>query len=931
MKDSQFIVPPENMVANNNVQPSSVAPAVSSSQPVVQSSPQPSPQPNGPDSNSGISGAVKWLSTHKALTASIGGACVIIVLVATVLITRQPVSMFGFQLNPLVPHAQVPICDPMDIDCPPIGGGGGGEPAPTVDVPSVGLIIGDSNDSTPNLPSGCDAEVNGPAGSVSVSGAADCLKVKINNPKATYSKDFRICFGLDGTGEQCTPWASTGGGSTTQIRSGGSFNSAQVRVENRDLPAGATISNVEVGVQVFYQKDNDACGASSGLNWAKAIEGQNTSNPWSYGDQQDDDPGCALMSLRATSVDQPPVSTITIEGSLPDGIVGQQTYQVLDIGGTAATPCTWSMVSIIPSVNSATVANWFPDTAPVPPGQGSPAGVAITETKGYFRATPIAAGTYQVTAKVMCQNGQVATKTLPWVVSNVTSGANLQIEGVFPDGLVGQDYSTNITTKNAGHGGCSLELTKITPAMPSAAMTRVDRIANATETLGLFIAKPTTAGAYIVTLSAECNPVVGDGPTRVATKDFPWTVKINQIDPPPPAGTISLSGTFPNSPVGQVFNTTISTVGVAKTPCTWTLVSVSPVISGATLVTPTTNDLPNQSSTGFRATPTSAGTYQITIKATCQNNQTASKTFSWVVTGITPPPPPPSQASCTDPANLPFLTAIYRSWSPAKGDHLYTTNASEKPAGYRAEGIAGYVYNKQVAGTVPIYRSNQPQIGAHYYSTTDDATNYGYTNEGILGYTFATNVTGSAAWYRMHKGGATSDYVHTVSEEERTAIKELGYVDEGTVAYLCGTPQPTSLQPIYRMWNGAVKEHFYTTNPAERDTVLAKGFISEGITGYMYGVRKEGSSPVYRSYHKQEKHHYFSLTEADATRWGYTVEGIVGYIWPTTQSNTIPLYRLFHPVTRDNLYTASGAEVVSAVASGYEDQGILGYMFLTAQ
>ncbi len=918
MKDSQFIVPPENMVANNSVQPSSVAPVVPSPQPVVQSSPQPSsqpsPEPNGPDSNSGISGAVKWLTTHKALTASIGGACIIIVLVATVLITRQPVSLFGFQLNPLVPHAQVPICDPIDPDCPPIGGGGGGgTPAPTVDVPSVGLIIGDSNDSTPNLPSGCDAEVNGPAGSVSVSGAADCLKVKINNPKATYSKDFRICFGLDGTGEQCTPWASSGGGSTAQIRSGGSFSSAQVRVESQDLPAGKAISAVEIGVQVFYQKDNDACGASSGLNWAKAIEGQNTSNPWSYGDQQDDDPGCALMSIRSQLIDNNPTTPISIEGTLPNGTVGVAYSQNLNLFGVANPPCTWTLVSITPNL---VVGNIITAEGP--------------GTTAIFKSTPITAGNYQVSIKVTCQNGQVATKTIPWAVATGPSESALQIEGTFLDGVVGQDYSTQITTKNAGQGNCSLTLTKITPAMPSAVMTRVDRIANSTETLGLFTAKPTNAGGYVVTISAECNPLVGDGPTRVATKDFPWTVKINQIDPPPPVGTISLSGTFPNSAVGQVFNTTISTVGVAKTPCAWTLVSVSPAISGAALVTPTTNDLPNQSSTGFRATPTVAGTYQITIKATCQNNQTASKTFSWVVTGITPPPPP-SQASCTDPANLPFLTAIYRSWSPAKGDHLYTTNANEKPAGYRAEGIAGYVYNKQVTGTVAIYRSNQPQIGAHYYSTTDDATNYGYTNEGILGYTFATNVTGSAAWYRMHKGGATSDYVHTVSEEERTAIKELGYVDEGTVAYLCGTPQPTSLQPIYRMWNGAVKEHFYTTNPAERDTVLAKGFTSEGITGYMYGVRKEGSSPVYRSYHKQEKHHYFSLTEADATRWGYTVEGIIGYIWPTTQSNTIPLYKLFHPVTRDNLYTASSSEVSSAVASGYEDQGILGYMFLTAQ
>lgn len=906
MNESQFIVPPTKGEGDNSAAPVKA--------PFKVPAPAPMQNPTQPILKSAVSGssfskATNWVSSHKALTGSLGGAIAIIVLVATVMVTRQPVSLFGYQLNPMVPHAQVPApCDPIDPDCEPIGGGGGGGPVVTVDVPSVLLIIGDSNSSSPNLPSSCDTETNGPSTVVSVRGAADCLKVNISNPKATYSKDFRICFSLDATGEQCTPWASAGGGSTQEIRSGGSFSTAGVRVESQDLPAGKQISGVEVGVQVFYQKNNDPCGQTSGLNWAKAVTGQNTSNPWSFGAAQDDDPGCALMSLRAQLTDVNSANNIAVEGLLPNGTVGVQLSQTLTLSGTVSNPCTWTLVSVAPPIIGASLLG--------------AEGPGLTAT---FKATPTSAGTYQVSVKATCQNGQIATKTLPWIVVAAPVASDLSITGSFPDGKVAQAYTTNVSTVNAGGANCTLTLVKVTPAVAGATLVRVDNVTGSPETSAMFSATPVSAGSYVVSTEASCAPLMGDGPTRTATKDFNWTVTSGPSTP----GAISLSGTFPNGNVGQLFNTSIVTSGTANLPCTWTLVSVVPSIASAKLTVSVINGTPNQASTGFEATPTEAGAFQITIRANCQNGQTATKTFSWTVTGITPPPP--TEANCATPANIPFLTAIYRLWSPAKGDHLYTTNANEKPSGYRAEGIAGYVYNKQVTGTVAIYRSNQAQIGAHYYSTTNDASNYGYSDEGILGYTFANSVTGSAPWYRMHKGGAASDYVHTVSEEERTAIKELGYVDEGVVAQLCGTPQPTALQPIYRMWNGAVKEHFYTTNPAERDALLVKGFTSEGITGYMFGVRKEGSSPVYRSYHKIEKHHYFSLTESEATGWGYTVEGIIGYIWPTTKANTIPLYKLFNSKTRDNLYTASNDEVNSAVASGYENQGILGYMFLTAQ
>ncbi len=895
MNESQFIVPPDNGSGNKSVAPI---------QPIQ---PKPS-QPTGP--NLGKPG-----KSRKGLIASLAGAAIIVGLVATVLITKQPVNLFGYQLNPLAPQAACPI----DSNCVPDDGGGTGVPTtppstpPVADSPTVQLIMGDSNSSSPSLPNSCNAEVNGPSNNVTINGDADCLKVTIANPQPNYLKDFRICFTLDNTGEQCTGWASTNGGPSAQVMSGGQFSSAQVRVETRNAPTGKMISGVEVGVQVFYQDNNNACGETSGLNFAKAIAGQNTSNPWSYGAQQDDDPGCALMSLRSQLVDAPPTSTaISINGELTPGTVGVQTSQPLTLSGTPNTPCTWE-------VRNTTLPPFAAATMVTPAGTG---------TTSNFQATPGAAGTYTVTVQTTCQNAQIATKTFNWVVNSAPAGA-INIEGTLTPGTVGVQTSQPLTLSGTANTPCNWQVR--TTTLPPFANATMVTPAGGNGTTSNFQATPLSAGTFSIRIQVTCQNA------QIADQTLSWLVNAA-----PTGSTLSIAGSFPNGTVGQAYTTNISTVNAGTSNCTFTLTGINPRLPSATITR--VNNVANATETLglFSATPPSAQTYVVSTSVSCPPiagdgtngpTRTATKDFNWVVTagGGGPGGGGGTAANCTDPANLPFLTAIYRSWSPARGDHLYTTSATEKPAGYRAEGIAGYVYNRQVTGTVPIYRSSQPQLGAHYYSTTNDATNYGYTNEGILGYTFASSVTGSAPWYRMHKGGATSDYVHTVSLEEKNAIVELGYVDEGVVAQLCGTPQPTALQPIFRMYNNSIKEHFYTTNPAERDAVLNQGYISEGITGYMYGVRKQGTSAVYRSYHRTEKHHYFSLTENEATGWGYTVEGIVGYVWPSSQANTIPLYKLFNARTRDNLYTASQAEVNSAVAAGYENQGILGYMFLTAQ
>lgn len=489
----------------------------------------------------------------------------------------------------------------------------------------------------------------------------------------------------------------------------------------------------------------------------------------------------------------------------------------------------------------------------------------------------------------------------------------ISISGTIPTGIVNQVTSAVFTIAGGPQTPCTWSMTSITPAIAGA--TIVGSTASAT-----FAATPIAQGVYQVAIRAVCQ----NGQT--ATITAPWTVNGTRL-PPIESPELIITSPFNSGIVGQNYSSTIKTSGVTVSNCTWSLVSVVPAVSGASVTKVDNVADTATSSAEFRATPTVAGVYKVTASVICATGGSTQKTFDWVVGK---PADTTAKDSCLDATTLGKLSAVYRFWSPERGDHLYTTNVNEKPKNYRFEGVSGYVFSQQMPNTVPIYRSAQLSIGSHYYTTAnDDPTKYGYVDEGILGYAYPSTVAGASPWYRMHKGGATSDFVHTLSEAERNAIKELGYEDEGIVAFLCGGSQPTELQPLFRLWGANDMDHFYTTNFSERDALLTKGYVSEGITGYIYGVRKEGSAPLYRAYSRATGDHIYTASESEAKGGGYTYEGIIGYIASSDNAKTTPIYRLYNAAIGDHFYTASSDEATGAIQNGYKAEGITGYLYLS--
>ena len=89
------------------------------------------------------------------------------------------------------------------------------------------------------------------------------------------------------------------------------------------------------------------------------------------------------------------------------------------------------------------------------------------------------------------------------------------------------------------------------------------------------------------------------------------------------------------------------------------------------------------------------------------------------------------------------LRPVYRLYSPSAQDHFLTTSKAERDyctqsGGFVSEGIFGYTFKNQKAGTVPMYRYGKS--ADHFYNTNTSTKNAmpwaGYAYEGNIGYVF---------------------------------------------------------------------------------------------------------------------------------------------------------------------------------------------------
>src|SRR5439155_22412903 len=98
----------------------------------------------------------------------------------------------------------------------------------------------------------------------------------------------------------------------------------------------------------------------------------------------------------------------------------------------------------------------------------------------------------------------------------------------------------------------------------------------------------------------------------------------------------------------------------------------------------------------------------------------------------------------------------------------------------------------------------------HFYTTgVEHPEDRGYSEEGSPGYLFDHQVAGTVPFYRYFNG---KDHLYTRDQGE--AVARPDYHDEGILGYVYAEDQPgAGTVPLYRYFNG--QDHFYTTDHNE--------------------------------------------------------------------------------------------------------------------
>jgi hypothetical protein len=136
---------------------------------------------------------------------------------------------------------------------------------------------------------------------------------------------------------------------------------------------------------------------------------------------------------------------------------------------------------------------------------------------------------------------------------------------------------------------------------------------------------------------------------------------------------------------------------------------------------------------------------------------------------------------------------------------------------YKAEGITGYVYPAVAEpsappsppGTVPLYRAVHPRLGIHLYTLNRaEADRLGYRVEGIACHVLDRQFSETVPLYRWR---ITRDALYTTARDGEGS-QRMGYRPEGIVCFLYLTPKPGTV-PFYRFVDPRSGQHFYTVHP----------------------------------------------------------------------------------------------------------------------
>ncbi len=325
-----------------------------------------------------------------------------------------------------------------------------------------------------------------------------------------------------------------------------------------------------------------------------------------------------------------------------------------------------------------------------------PTGLTLDPVTGVVSGTPTAAGTFSFTVQVTDAAGAVATKVYNAFIINATQAPTITSPTTLPNWTVGQPYPNQQVQLTGGTGPYS-NYQVSAGSLPSGLT--LDPIT------GLISGTPTATGTFTVTLQAQ------DSLGAIANK--PYTFTVNS------APVINSPANLPAWTVGQLYPAQ-----------TVTLTGGTPGYSNFNI---SAGNLPNGMSinptTGvISGTPTSSGTYPITVSAQDSTGAIASKPYSLVINAAPVISSPTVLPNWTVNQPYPSQQIVVTAGTP--GYSNYTISAGNLPAGLALDPVTGVL-------------SGTPTATGNFSVTVSALDSTGA--EATKPYTFTINVAPSIA------------------------------------------------------------------------------------------------------------------------------------------------------------------------------------------
>jgi len=310
-----------------------------------------------------------------------------------------------------------------------------------------------------------------------------------------------------------------------------------------------------------------------------------------------------VVSGTPTTAGSYPVTVTVNDSSTPTRQTASQQFTIIinpstltvtcsaPLAGTVGTPYSWSTCT--PSGGTAPYAwSW---SGTIPPG------LSINSSSGAVSGTPTTAGSYPVTVTVndsSTPTRQIVSQQFGIIINSSTLAVTCSAP---PSGTVGTPYSAAPCTASGGATPYTWSWSGRTP--PGLSIN---------SSSGAVSGTPTTAGSYPVTVTVTDSST----PTR-QTASQQFTIIIN------PSG-LTVACTAPASgTVGTSYSAAPCTTSGGATPYTWSWSGTIP--PGLSI---------NSSSGAVSGTPTTAGSYPVTVTVTDSSTptrQTASQQFTIII------------------------------------------------------------------------------------------------------------------------------------------------------------------------------------------------------------------------------------------------------------------------------------------------------------